>query len=410
MRIAYIGATPLGYGGLPYVATQILRGIAGRHCEVDCYVTPDEELPAVLRTSGIRFVERAPGRLAWRTSNPLVQFLTWQGARLLAQRRLVECLLEAHRAHPYDVLYQCSQIELPGISRQRAEVPPVVMHPGVHAAGLLRRHRAEAAIARRCEPLWLRAGARAMLVARSAVQSRSIRAANVVVAPSRWFAERLSEDYGIPHGQLRVVPNPIDLERFRPAETAHARRRRAMRALFVSRLAVGKGVESVVELSNRLADLRGELEILVVGSDSMWSDYRPLLRGLHPGVARYLGAVSTPELTNLYRDSDLLLQPSHYDTFALTVGEGLASGLPVVASDAVGATEGVDRRCCAVFRAGDEDAFETSVRTMLDACRSCGTELSELARAEAERLFAPPLVADAFVRIFRALVPLPVAK
>jgi glycosyltransferase involved in cell wall biosynthesis len=225
-----------------------------------------------------------------------------------------------------------------------------------------------------------------MLTVRAAIQRRDSRRAALVVAPSRRFAEHLVCDYSVSRDRIRVVPNPIDLERFTPAASRPAGQ--PFTLLFVSRISVRKGVEMVIDLSKRLVDLADEVRIELVGDRTMWSDYRPLLADLDPTVAVYRGPVDPVELPSLYHQADGVLQPSHYEPFALTVGEALAAGLPVVASDEVGAAEDVDSACSFIFPAGDVDAFERSVRRLVAALENGQRgELSRLARAEAERLF-----------------------
>jgi glycosyltransferase involved in cell wall biosynthesis len=165
--------------------------------------------------------------------------------------------------------------------------------------------------------------------------------------------------------------------------------------LSVSRLAVRKGVELVTELSHRLDDLAGEVRIDVIGNHSLWSDCRALMRDLNPAVATYKGEFANGQLAEAYAGADLLIQPSHYEPFALTVGEALACGVPVVASSEVGATEGVDPACCTVFPAGDIDPFEAAVHGAVDRVRGGGREpIAAVARAEAQRLFSADRVAD----------------
>jgi len=161
-------------------------------------------------------------------------------------------------------------------------------------------------------------------------------------------------------------------------------------------------VEMVVALSHRLNDLAGQVHLRIVGDKAMFSDYRPLLSDLNPAVATYEGGRPSLELAKMYRVADVLLQPSHYEPFALTVGEALSSGLPVVASDQVGATENVDRSVCRVFPSGDLVAFEAAVRGLIDDVRAGKRqELRARARAEAERLFAPDVVAGQLTSVFR---------
>ena len=150
----------------------------------------------------------------------------------------------------------------------------------------------------------------------------------------------------------------------------------------------------MVDLSHRLDDLHGKVEIVVIGGPSTWSDYRKLLDALNPRIARYWGSVAPDELARLYREAVAVLQPSQYEPFALTVGEALAGGTPVIASDEVGAAEGIDPRVCQVFPRGDRDAFERAVRDAIgNVDFEQRGELAALARAEAERLFAPATVA-----------------
>ena len=93
-------------------------------------------------------------------------------------------------------------------------------------------------------------------------------------------------------------------------------------------------------------------------------------------------------LAAAYADADALIQPSKYEPFALTVGEALASGMPVVASDEVGAAEGIDPGCCTVFRSGDLDAFESAVRGLIGRLENgAKPAISQLARSEASGIF-----------------------
>jgi glycosyltransferase involved in cell wall biosynthesis len=400
MRIAWQGAPGAGDGGVNYAALQVIRGLRSKGVTLDCYVPgPASDVPPILlEDPGVGLVNR-PTRWAWDrrySRNPLSAFVTGQCARGVSQLELARLLAREHARRPYDVLYQFSQIELFGIRSLRSALPPIVVHPEVHAAGELTWHRREDHLAARGETRRKRLAARAMLTARTFRQRRDIALARRVIAPSHVFASHLATDYAFPRDHISVVPNPIDLERFAPAPARSANGRRApVRVLFVSRLAVRKGVELVTALSHRLADLAGDVRIAVIGNHSLWSDYRALLEDLHPAIASYEGALDNARVAQAYREADLVIQPSHYEPFALTVGEALASGVPIVASSEIGAAEGVNPECCSVFPAGDLDAFEGAVRGLIDRIRQGeGPALARLARGDAERHFSVEDVSD----------------
>lgn len=398
MRVAWIGLAPVEDSGTSYIATQLLRELTAAGVEIDCYAATSEETihPTLHSLSGLRFICE-PSRWQrdqWYSRSSLGYHLSLQVMRIMAQARLAKSIVVEHQRRPYDVLYHFSQIELFALRRYRRQLPPIVVHPNAHAAGELRWHRREKTLARKGESLPRFLAVRAMLRFRAVTQRRDLRVIDHVLVPSRIFASELSKDYLVPRSLVHVVPNPIDLGRFTVGAVGPPAADEPVRLLIVTRISVRKGVELIVELSHRLADLAGHVEIAVVGIPDQWSDYRHLLDDLHPGVAHYLGGRPATEVAAMYRTAHGLLQPSHYEPFALTVGEAIASGLPVVASDAVGAAEDVDRRCCAIFPAGDINAFEKAVRELIDRIRAgSAAELAPLARAEAERLWDPTTIA-----------------
>lgn len=400
MRIAWLGPEPSLDGGVPYVATQILLGLAGQGVHVDAY------LSSVLAPYGGHFRDRPGLRVfeekvqwkwgRWYSRDPLFATATSLAARVRSQKRLVARLCEQHAHLPYDIVYQFSQFEVPWLRGLAGLLPPVVVHPEVHAAGELRWHRRERQLALRCGGA-LRTDATTLLLAgRTLIQRRHARTVSAIIAPSKVFSRLVADDYKVDSERLYVVANPIDMDRYRPVDQPRSAGG-PIELLFVSRMSMRKGVEMIVRLSHRLAPHRGKFHIKIVGTGALFSDYRPLLDDLDLTVATYEGPCTSGELAELYRKTDIVLQPSHYEPFALTVGEALASGTPVVVSDAVGAGEDLSKQCCRIFPAGDFDAFETQVHDLADELRDPAqqTRIRSSARAEAMQRFAPDVVCAA---------------
>jgi glycosyltransferase involved in cell wall biosynthesis len=388
------------------MGAQLLRELPAAGVSVDAYFAgARDEIPEELcHREGLSLNSCDLGWRygRWYSRNPLATFATGQITRAVAQNRLVGQIVRNHERSPYHALYQFSQLELFAIRRLRRALPPIVVHPEVHAAGELRWHTRERDFALRGESTLHYGFVRTLLKTRARAQRRDLRHVDLVIAPSHVFGRELVDDYGVAAGKVRSVPNPVDLERFHPAEEEH-RSGDPIGLLFVSRISVRKGVELIVELSHRLSDLDGAIKLIVVGGQTLWSDYRALLADLNPRTGEYRGAVHPDVLPDLYRSADILLQPSHYEPFALTVAEALASGVPVVASDAVGASEEIDRSCCRTFPAGDMEAFEAEVRGLIaDLQRGGGPEIRQLARKEAEHRFNPLSVARGVADVLNA--------
>jgi glycosyltransferase involved in cell wall biosynthesis len=396
MRIAWIGPLPGSEGGVPSMAAQQLIGLAAAGVEIEAFVgTAAKRFPEAVRT--------LPGVVAhahttrwrydrWYSNTDTTKQLSGAAVRAAQLRRIGTNVIVRHEDEGFDLVYQFSMPEFVAMYGRRRRLPPLVVHPEVHAAGELRWHTRERSIALGYESRPKHAGVRLMLAGRSAIQRADLSSADLVIAPARRFGELLQQDCGVQPERIRVVPNPIDVERFLPG--ADPPRDSPRRLLFVSRIAVRKGVDTIVELSHRIADLEGEVVIEVVGDGSLWSDYRHLLKDLHPGTSIVVGHVANHVMHARLQGATALLQPSRYEPFALSVGEALACGTPVITSDEVGATEDVDPRVGVRVAAGDAAAMERALRDLLAAVEDPNIEhqLRVLSRAEAQRLFAPDVV------------------
>jgi glycosyltransferase involved in cell wall biosynthesis len=405
LRIAWLGPTPTTNAGVAFMATEVLRNLPDHDIEVDVFAAGQKELlPCVLQDrQHLAFILHDSGWRydRWYSSHAMSQLLTGQLSRLWVQRRLMRELLEHHAERPYDVIYQFSQFELPGLLKIDARLPAFVVHPETHAAGELRAHLRERKLAKLAgEPVMRAAATVAMFALRSGTQRLASSQVSRIVAPSENFARHLEIDYRVPRHRISVVPNPVNLERFANHEPERSRDG-VLNLVVAGRISARKGIELVIELSHRLVDFESSVRLLVVGGHSLWSDYRPLLKRLNPAIGEYLGDVPGAEMAKLLASADMLIQPSHYEPFALTVGEALACGTPVVVSDQVGAGEHVDSRCCRRFVTGSLDGLEHAVRELAGDLRDGREDIRRLARTEATRLFAADVVVGQLADVLR---------
>jgi glycosyltransferase involved in cell wall biosynthesis len=394
LHIAWIGFAPAEeMGGVPGIATDLLAGLTARGHRIDCFFPArGRELPP--RITGLDNLTVVWGTSDWHwnrwySRTRLTGFVSGLVARSFASFRLRSKLASIHRSDPYDVLYQFSNVENLAIPRRVARSVPLVAHPGQSSADALRflirerglrsRGRRAVGFATTVLVLWLR----------SRVQRQQMRSAQLVVCISAVFRDHLIRDYGLRLERSVVVPNPVRLDRFadtgRPCGTPPT-------ILVLGRIATGKGIEDVVALAKLLLRREYEVAIRVVGGTSVWSDYTKLLEALPAENSEYVGWVHADQVPAELARADLLLQASKYEAFALTVAEALGAGVPVVATSEVGAIERVDRSVVAETRPGDVEGMAAAVTTMIDRLTASPVEMRSMARAEAERLFAPEVV------------------
>ena len=154
---------------------------------------------------------------------------------------------------------------------------------------------------------------------------REICAADLVHVSSAAVRDELLEA-GVPPGRLVEAPLGVDLERYRPAPKAAQ-----LTVAFVGPLSLGKGVDVVAELAERLGDAAA---VEVVGGPTC-----PWSRRLCDG-ARFGRRTSVPELL---AEAHALVLPSRSDGFSYAVLEALASGTVPLVTPEVGAAEIVRR-------------------------------------------------------------------
>lgn len=183
------------------------------------------------------------------------------------------------------------------------------------------------------------------------------RRANAIVANSAYVARQFD---GLPLRQpVRVVHNPVDLDRFDPGAADGVRVRAeldlpsgAVVLAVVAQLTPWKGQDDAIRV---LAGLRAEgrdAVLLLAGSAKFAAagaqfDNRAYERRLHDlaaelGVAdrvRFAGERS--DVPDLLAATDLLLLPSWREAFGRIAVEAMALGVPVVATDVGGPAEAV---------------------------------------------------------------------
>jgi len=203
-------------------------------------------------------------------------------------------------------------------------------------------------------------------------------------------------------GRYDIVPNGIDLGRFR--EGTAGRRdpaRRPLRLLFVGRLDPRKGVPILLEA---LAQLRTRsprrVELDVVGDGPERRALASSARERRLPVT-FSGPIPRARLPEHYRRADLLVAPSlHGESFGITLLEGLASGLPIVASDLSGYRETLAGSGAARF-ASPGSASELCEQLASLAANAAMRRAMGRAGRRYVRRFAWETVAERVERIYR---------
>jgi glycosyltransferase involved in cell wall biosynthesis len=132
-----------------------------------------------------------------------------------------------------------------------------------------------------------------------------------------------------------VLRTGVDSEFFAPPVPSE---RRLFRAVYVGRVQMAKGAAYLLQAWKRLALPNAELTLI----GEIRPEVRSVLNHFADSSVRFAGILPLPEVARCYRESDLFVFPSVSEGLAEAVLEAMATGLPVVATDASGARDCID--------------------------------------------------------------------
>ncbi len=316
-------------GGMSVYVKEVAQRLASRGCSIDIFTR-------VSHLGGAEIVEPAPGvrviHLAAGPAEALPQLALYRHLREFFGN--LERFRKRERIE-YDLVH--SHYWLSGLigrwARKTWKVPHVLMF---HTLGALKNRTG---------------GSEKEPELRITLEKQLAGECERILAATAREKRHLMELYGVAPENIQVLPCGVDLELFRPEGRAQSRLRLGLNGnerilLYVGRFDPIKGVDRLLSATAELRR-RVPVRLILVGGGG---DDSAEVQGLHTrgsesaledGVI-FAGRRSHADLPDYYRAADVLVLPSHYESFGLVVLEALACGTPVVAPR-VGVVEDVIR-------------------------------------------------------------------
>lgn len=249
------------------------------------------------------------------------------------------------------------------------------------------------------------------------------------IACSRYIAQWLERENGIPSDRVEVIYTGVDAHSRRPIWELQDSRRAALRLrigiadpgtsvlLFAGRLVKEKGVNELLDAFERLRQRYGSrIELLLAGNarESRDPHNEKALYGravteriANTDGARWLGSLRPEAMHDFLTAGDVFVMPSlWHDPFPTVMLEAAAAGLPVVAAARGGITEFLEG--CPEFAfvddPADPDSLASEIARYVDSPRA-REAAGRWLRARVEREFDWSRVAGEFEHLYDALAP-----
>ncbi|GEM_PF-1589249 len=163
-----------------------------------------------------------------------------------------------------------------------------------------------------------------------------------IIAVSQKLKEELLEHYRIPEDKITVIPNGVDLHKFKPDPVKRAKirnqygiREDEIVLIFVGHMFRAKGLDYIINAISKL----NKVKLFVVGEDPNIKSYKEkVVKACIQGKVVFAGNI--PEgAEDFYAASDIFLLPSASEGFPLTSLEAAATGLPIISTKVGGLGE-----------------------------------------------------------------------
>lgn len=203
-----------------------------------------------------------------------------------------------------------------------------------------------------------------------------------------------------PKIEIPIIPNGVDLQRYRP----EARAWTPPRLFSVGRVVYQKGFDLGLHALAGLKDLGWQWTI--AGDGTQMANLRALAEqlGLSERV-HFLGWQSGRDLVEWYHQANMFLFPSRHEGMPNAVLEAMASGLPVVATRIAGNEELVLEGETGYLVPGEDvQALRAALRRLLGDGR-LREEMGRAARRRVEEYFGWESVARQYEAVLRSAAP-----
>ncbi len=206
----------------------------------------------------------------------------------------------------------------------------------------------------------------------SRVEGEAARNANLVVTVSYYSKKRIVELYRVDEAKIRVVPNGVDPEKFKPSAVSEEIREKyglgnGQVVLFVGNLIPRKGLNYLVEAARTVLEELPRTSFVIVGKGPLRKQLDATLEKLNLcGSFRFLDEVDDATLPTMYNCADVFVMPSIQEGQGIALLEAQASGKPVVAFNVTGVAEAVSNgKSGFLVERGDSEILAKSIMNLL---------------------------------------------
>lgn len=330
-------------GGLEIYVLELSRALAAQGVTVDIYTRSQDELDPLVEeiAPNLRLFHLPAGPKQRIDKKSLVQYIPEYVDVFLA-------FIQEH-GYEYDILhchYYMSGLIGLEINKRSKKKLPIVMY--YHTLALMKNLVARDELEKE-------------EVERISAECTLAKEVTHIITPTDSEMSYLEYLYQAKREKMTIIPPGVNITFFRPINKQVAKSKIGGSAnekilLFVGRMEPLKGLDMLMYALKVLImkDPQLAVSLWIVGGDisqprELWSHQMKILQQLKELLhlttrVKFVGMKSQEELPSYYNASEMVIMPSHYESFGMVTLEAMACGIPVITTNVAGVSQLIDKK------------------------------------------------------------------
>jgi len=213
----------------------------------------------------------------------------------------------------------------------------------------------------------------------------------------------ISNDYF--KGKVTIVPNGIDVDKFKPKSPSLKDTKGPKTILYVGRLEDRKGVKYLIRAYAELAKKRNDIQLVIAGAGGEEKKLKQYVKDESiPRVKFDSRYISEEEKINYFHQADVFCSAAPYgEAFGIVLLEAMAAECPIVAGDNAGySSVMVDTGALSLVNPKDTVDFARRLEIFLfeDAVRDLWNKWAK----DYIKKFTFPIIADQYEKVYKEAI------
>ena len=233
------------------------------------------------------------------------------------------------------------------------------------------------------------------------LERNAFEAADICVVPTARDRDRVVEKHSIPKKKIRVVPNYVDVNSFRPFREA---REILFDLVFVGRSGLQKNLLSLLEALAKLKRRNKKVRLLMIGNCSSDSKLIEIAEDKQLSV-EFIGNVPNNQLPNYLNQATAFIIPSNYEGHPKALLEAMSCALPCIGADVEGIRDEIKHKETGYLCSTDSESIADAIQKLL-ADKSLQHEMGGNARRYIEENYSLERVLEMELDVIREVITL----